>query len=206
MKTKAAQSELIETVDTDIAIARIESEEDVQSLIGEMKECLTVTVDAIRRLGAIVRRLEELKFDFSELRIPNMDYFRKIGHGRMLPEVFVSLAGKPNLLRKVSNVMIQEQQHIVDGKPVKVMLRGGDFMLAAPSDMTFDQIRQVFAADHIRNDSEQAAWLIDRDQKVTPTATASPVMLDRKRHGIVVGDTFISATDLAGYLGSLAER
>ena len=206
MKTELMGNDTIETVDTDIAIARIESEDDVQSLIGEMKECLSITVDSIRRLGAIVRRLETLGVDFGEIRIPNMDYFRKIGHGRMLPDVFVRLAGSPNLLRKVSNLTLQDQQHIVDGKPIKVMLRGGDFMMATPTDMTFEQVRQVFAVDHIRSDSEQSAWLIDKSQKRTPTATASPVMLDRKRHGIVVGETFISATDLAGYLGSLAER
>ena len=190
----------------DYELVRISAEIDPQSLVAELAECMSITVKAIVKIGAIIRRLEILEFDIGALKLPNLNYFRRVAHGKMIPELFVSLVGAPIVLRKVSYLPIPDQQRIASGKPVKVILRGGDHMLIRVDDLTNEQARQVFASDHIRSDSQQAAWLVERSQKVTSVASASVVMIDRKRHGIVVGDTFISATDLAGYLGSLAEK
>lgn len=188
-------------------LARIAGESDTGRLVAELTECMSVTVQSIIKIAAIVRRLDELEFDIDALRIPNLSYFRKVAHGKMVPELFVSLIGAPIVLRKVANLPLIDQQRIAEGKPVKVMLPGGDHMMLRVEDMTRDQAQQVFAGDHIRNDSQQAAWLIERSQttkaKLIP---ANPVTIDRRRHGIVVGDVFISAADLAGYLGTLAEK
>jgi len=199
---------MIASNDTDNSeLSRIGHESDPQMLVAELTACMAITVQAIVKIGAIIRRLDELKFDIESLKIPNLNYFRKVAHGQMVPELFVSLIGAPIVLRKVANLPLLDQRRISDGMPVKVMLRGGDYMMLRVEDMTREQAQQVFASDHIRSDSQQAAWLIERSQLAKSTAvSASPVMLDRKRHGIVVGDTFISATDLAGYLGSLAEK
>lgn len=188
-------------------ISRIATESDIAALVSELTSCMSVTVHAIVRIGAIIRRLDELEFDVDSLRLPNLNYFRKVAHGKMVPQLFVSLIGAPIVLRKVANLPLIDQKRIADGKPVKLLLHGGDHMMLRVEDMTNDQARQVFASDHIRNDSEQSAWITERSQLAKGSAvSASPVMIDRKRHGIVVGDTFISATDLAGYLGSLAEK
>jgi len=188
-------------------LSRIGDENDPQRLVAELTACMAVTVQAIVKIGAIIRRLDELGFDIESLRLPNLNYFRKVAHGQMVPELFVSLIGAPVVLRKVANLPLLDQRRISDGKPVKVILPGGDHMMLRVEDMTREQAQQVFASDHIRNDSQQAAWLIERSQLAKNTAvSASPVMIDRRRHGIVVGDTFISASDLAGYLGSLAEK
>lgn len=187
-------------------LSRISKEIDTQSLVMELTDCMAVTVHAILKIGAIIRRLDDLDFDMETLRLPNINYFRKVAYGKMIPELFVNLVGAPIVLRKVANLPLIDQKRISDGKPVKVILQGGDHMLLRVEDMTNEQARQVFASDHIRSDSQQAAWIVERSQVAKSKASASPVMLDRKRHGIVVGDTFISATDLAGYLGSLADK
>jgi hypothetical protein len=192
--------------DCDNDLLRINEESNAQSLVSELGECMEVTVRTIMKIGAIIRRLEELGFDIESLRIPNITYFRKVAHGKMIPELFVNLIGAPRVLRKVANLPIPDQRLVADGKPVKLILRGGDHMLVRVEDMTNDQARQVFASDHIRSDSQQAAWLVERSQSIPSAESASAVLIDRKRHGIVVGDTFISATDLAGYLGRLAEK
>jgi|GEM_PF-4528336 hypothetical protein len=188
-------------------IEQINASTDVQVLLSQIHECLTITVHALMKLGAIVRRLEVLEVDVSALRLPNMDYFRRIAHGSMLPEVFVSLAGTPMVLRRVSRLPMVDQREIADGGPVKVMLRGGDHLMVAVSDLTTKQIKQVFAADHIRSESQQVAWLVEFDsQKLLPDAERPVVMLDRRRNGIVVGDVFVSAGDLAQYLGDLSRK
>jgi hypothetical protein len=204
--TSALERPIAESDIEDYELGRISVENDPQTLIAELSECMAITVKTIVKIGAIIRRLEALEFDIESLKLPNINYFRRVAHGNMIPELFVSLVGAPMVLRKVSNLPIPDQQRIASGKPVKVILRGGDHMLIRVDDLTSEQARQVFASDHIRSDSQQAAWLAERSQNVTSAVSASIVMIDRKRHGIVVGDTFISATDLAGYLGSLAEK
>jgi len=188
------------------AIARIELENDVPALLAEMRECLAITVATLAKLGAIIRRLESLDVDVLELKIPNMDYFRRIAHGVMLPEVFVSLSGCPMVLRRVSRLPLVDQQRVVDGERVKVMLRGGDCLMVAVQDLTAKQARQVFAIDHFRSESQQVAWLVEQDQQVKKAVDPPEVLLDRKRNGIVCGDVFLSAAELAGYLGDLAKR
>jgi len=188
------------------SLEQIKSEHDVQSLLSQMNDCLALTADSIMKIGAIVRRLEQLEVDVSSLRIPNMDYFRRIAHGSMLPGVFVSLAGSPLIMRRVSRLPIPDQQKIVNGEPVKVILRGGDHMMISVDNMTTKQTKQVFAVDHIRSDSQQAAWLVADEQSIPANTERPPVMLDRRRNGIVIGEVFVSASDLAKYLGDLAEK
>lgn len=186
---------------------RIAEDDDVQSLLSQLHECLAMTVGSIVKLAAIVRRLELLEVNVVELRIPNMAYFRKIAHGGMLPALFINLAGSPQVMRRVSRLPIPDQQKIVDGESMKVMLRGGDHLMISVTDMTGSQVTQVFAGDHIRSESQQVAWLVEHSQRAEVQKVPSPpVMLDRKRHGIVVGDVFVSASDLAAYLGDLAKK
>jgi hypothetical protein len=187
-------------------LSRIGDESNPQVLVTELTACMAVTVQAIVKIGAIIRRLDELGFDIESLRLPNLSYFRKVAHGQMVPELFVSLIGAPIVLRKVANLPLFDQQRISDGKPVKVILPGGDHMMIRVEDMTREQAQQVFASDYIRSDSQQAAWLVEKSQVVGSRKADAPVMLDRRRHGIVVGETFISASDLAKYLGDLANK
>ena len=200
-----SEASVVETSEVCGDLSRIDSESDIQSLLSEMVECVSVTVFSIVKIGAIIRRLEELEFDINSLNLPNVEYFRKVAHGSMSADVFVKFAGLPVMMRRIASLPMPDQKMLVDGKPLKVMLRGGDHLLIAANDMTTDQVRQVFASSHIRSDAEQVAWLVDRSQKCDVPAP-SAVTLDRRRHGIIVGDTFISATDLAKYLGRLAER
>jgi hypothetical protein len=194
------------TID-DSELSEISTETDTKLLVDQLVSCMSVTVQAIKKIALIVRRLDELDFDIESLRLPNIGYFRKVADGKMVPELFVSLIGAPIVLRKVSNLSILDQKRITEGQPVKVMLHGGDHMMIRVKDMTNEQARQVFAHDHIRNDQQQAAWLVERSQMAKGTAVAaSPVTIDRRRNGIVVGDVFVSANDLASYLGALAAK
>jgi len=76
-------------------LSRIGDENDPQRLVAELTACMAVTVQAIVKIGAIIRRLDELGFDIESLRLPNLNYFRKVAHGQMVPELFVSLIGAP---------------------------------------------------------------------------------------------------------------
>jgi len=188
-------------------LKRIENENDVQKLMAQLHKCLTLTVENMVKVGAIVRRLDEMELDLSSLGIPNVALFRRIAHGGMLPEVFVNLSGTPRIMRKVSCLPIPDQRAIVKGTSLKVMLRGGDHMLIAVADMTDGQASQVFARDHIRSDSQQSAWLHENEQRAEMKKAKPPeVMVDKRRHGITIGDVFLSADDLVKLLGQLAKK
>lgn len=189
------------------SIARIESENDPEKLLDELRQCLAISVETLLRLGAIIRRLETIGIDVFALEIPNFNYLRRIAHGQMMPELFIELAGMPGLLRKVSTLPLPDQKKIADGRPLKVMLHGGDHLLISPKDMTPSQVQQVFGRQGLRSEAQQVAWMTDRQQELSRKSVPRPeVELDRKRHGIRVGETFLSANDLAGYLAQLAAK
>jgi hypothetical protein len=171
-----------------------------------MRRCLAITVGTVLKIAAIVKRLEELNFNLRELNVPNLEFFRKVSQGAVVPEVYVNFIGMPAIMRKIASLPVGDQKKITDGKKLKVMLRAGDFVMVSAEEMTNAQSKQVFASDHIRNDSEQAAWLIERDQHAETVTPSDPIMVDRKRNGIVVGELFISARELATFLGRLAEK
>lgn len=189
------------------SIEQIEGETDVEKLTQGLLSCVALTVRTLVLLGVYIRRLETLGADVLNLRVPNMGYFRRIAHGQLLPEVFIELAGTPHLLRKVSLLSVQDQETVNNATPLEVLLPGGDHLLVAPKDMTFSQVRQVFANGSIRSKPQQAAWLADQQQQAA-LAKRPPleVAVDRKRNGIRVGDLFISAGHLAGYLAQLATK
>lgn len=119
----------------------------------------------------------------------------------------MGLAGYPQVLRMASRLPIKDQQHIADGQAVKLMLIGGDHLMVKPCDMTAEQRSQVFSTNSIRTEAQQIAWLTQRQQSRSCKAAPRPdVLLDRRRHGIVVGEVFIGAEALAGYLADLAKR
>src|SRR5262249_29670086 len=67
-----------------------------------------------------------------------------------------------------------------------------------PLDLEPEEIRQAFAADHIRSVQEQAAWLSRRTPpKLTKIPGAvGPMKLDPERGGVIVHRTFISKEDM----------
>jgi len=189
------------------SIRRIESNEDSTALVAELHECLALSTNSLIRLAVIINRLEDLGVDIISLQIPNMNYFRKIASGQFMPELFIECSGSPGLLRKLSSLPISDQKRIADGSALKVILQGGDHLMVAPKDMTPSQIRQVFGTEGIRSDSQQAAWIVDSQQaKAFKRIPRPAIQIDRRKNGIVVGETFLSASDLAGYLSQLTAK
>lgn len=188
-------------------LLRIEQENDTKRLTDEMFQCLTLSVQTLIRLGAIIRRLESLGIDVVAFEIPNMNLFRRVAHGQMIPELMLEMGGSPRLLKKVACLPITDQRRIANGGAVKVLLDGGSHLMLQPANMTSQQVSQVFGNGSIRNESQQAAWLVENRQKQSQKIAPKPdVELDRRHRGIRVGEVFIGVADLAGYLAQLATK
>lgn len=179
--------------------------EDIATLRKDLIRTLSVTVEQIVRLAAIVRRLEELGDDLSDVELSLLPQLRKVAYGQLLPDLVLELQGRPSLLRKVSALPLPDQRKIATGVPLKVMQGDGDHRLVPPLKLTDSEVSQVLGDDHIRDEGEQASWLRDRESRTrTPEKhNRSEVYVDMKARGIRVLDVFIPASDLAHYLSQL---
>jgi len=190
-------------------VAAIEQMQDCLELRKMMIDALSLSVEQIIRLAAIVRRLEELGDDLSDMNFTLLPQLRKVAYGQVLPELVVNLIGKPLLLRKACALPIPDQQRIAADDALKVMESGGDHRMVPVSKMSGRDINQVFGPDCIRDDAEQASWLREKANAKPPTEAKwdrEKIYLDRRRQGLVVGKRFIPASDLAHYLSQLTEK
>lgn len=178
----------------------------------QLRELLTrsmgITLNALIESAAIIKRLEELGDDLSDLRdscIPNL---RKIACGQLHPEVYRRLFGRPSILNRVASLPIPDQEMIAKGKPIEVSVvhpdgRMDSTALTLAEDMEPLTAQQVFAPGKIRNQVEQIAWL--RARSIPRPRPAGPaVSLDRKRKGIhCESHSFVSLADMRDYVEQL---
>ena len=157
-------------------IKAIRAIKDVKRLKAMLLERLTLHVENVAELAAIIVTLEEQGEDLSEYQIALLPDLRRIGYGQVLPELFVMLhrelenwSTAQKLLRRASRLPIPDQKRIAEGKPIKVMEASGDHRLIQPLKLTTDEIDQVFASDHIRDDAEQAAYLREKEGRRLPS-------------------------------------
>jgi hypothetical protein len=178
----------------------------LEVLKARLINCLGVTLENVLRLAAIVKRIDELGFEVS-ISSAVLPYIRKIAHGQLMPELFVTLQGDQVLLDKAMCLSIPEQKLIAENKPIRVMEIGGDHRKVPPMSMTRREIKQVFGRGAIRNDSEQIGWL--RDQQATRTIDhehQDSVFIDRKRKGIIINGKFLSVVELESYVRELSKK
>ncbi len=188
-------------------LARIGSLDSVQELRGLLVEAMSVTVEKVVQVAVIVRRLEELGDDLSDIEISILPNIRKVAYGQVAPELIVGLQGRPALLSRAVALPLPDQQSIATGKPLKVYEAGGDHRMVPPLKLTNTEVQQVFAKDHLRDAAEQASWLRERTQQRTPKRVDDDeVYLDHKRQGIWIGKRFIPMDDMAHYLSQLASK
>mgnify|MGYP003148623940 CR=1 FL=1 len=186
-------------------IKAIEVSEDTSWLLARFEEKFTLTVEAVRELAAIVKRLDELDVEL-EINPKILAHFRKVAYGQVIPELVANLQGSPALLNRASMLPLPDQQRIANDEPIQLALLSGDHRAVSPSEMTPRELRQAFNKSAIRTNSEQVGWLRDEQIKTQAKTRAKPaIALDGKRKGIVVGDVFISTKDMLGYLNQLSK-
>lgn len=189
-------------------LSQIQQSTDVNWLMEQLRGSIESSVRHVIIMAAIVRQLEELGHPV-EIQIAALPYLRKIAYGNMSAELYVALEGDNLLLSKASALPSPDQEAIARNAPIKVMDAGGDHRMVPPLDLTRDEIFQVFDNGKIRSDAEQIGWLKSRKEKEARKSIGEgeiTVTLDKRRGGIVVAGKFLSATELAHYLGELSKR
>lgn len=180
-----------------------------EQLKEELAKQLELSAGHLLRLALIVQVLENRGEDLSELRIGLIHHLRRIASGQVLPEVVVRFSGSPALLNIVSRLPLTEQQDLASGQPVRLVVptpEGGyTHRLADPLLLTREQMTQVFAMDHRREDSEQILFLEAR--RLTPPKEKPKVIgkikVDRKNKTLYVKRTALPVSDVVEALADL---
>ena len=178
---------------------------DIPQLRMELTECLDTTRRTVIRMAAIVRRLEELGEDLSDLKLSVLRYIRRIAYGQMDAEVLVKFQGSPRILRIVSNLPLPDQQKLIESESVELLTGdGGDRRKVPLLAMSGSEFRQAFSYDGIRDDAEQMSWLRNNKPSVV-NHDKTRLMVDRDRGGLVFGSRFFSQAEILEALRRLNE-
>ena len=197
--------------------------EQRQARIEELKErlvgALAVTAQKFVEVGEILRELDDLGADTSDLKMWWIHYVRKVAYGQLLPGLVVRYFGNRKLLGIAASLPLHEQRLLASGEGVKLLTYSPDGQLALPDgkpnnlmvqplDMTKDQLRQAFASDHIRSLEEQAAWLADKRTKAKgpKPEKVGKFNVDRARGGATHRGEFITLDELLAVVRELRQK
>jgi hypothetical protein len=157
-------------------------------LFKRLKRLLQVTRESIAEMAALIYEYEKAGKDMElvkEIVPPGLlRTLRRIGGGQMLAEVYMNFEGC--VQGKIAAIPLVDQKHLINGGTVKLMLAGGDHLLVSPAKMEPEQVRQVFANGHIRDDSEQINWLLSHAKPAEPVEIHEVAMVNRKKGTLVV--------------------
>lgn len=180
-----------------------------EQLREELAGCLRVTATNFARLALIVKALEDRGEDLSALKIPILHHLRRVACGQVLPEVLVRFAGSPSLITIVGNLPLPDQKAIAEGQPVRLVVYGADgnrtHRLADPLHLSPEQVRQVFARDHVRTDAEQCLLLDQKRERsrLPRPESAGRLKLDHDDQSARIGRYVIPLADLEAAVKAL---
>lgn len=109
------------------------------------------------------------------------------------------LWGGGNAAGALKRLPLSQQSKSLD-RGVEVLAADGSALLVKVEDMTNAQIKQAFASDHLRNLSEQRAWLESKRQKDTEPPSVEMPYEVRKGRLVVNEPTTFTRQDIARIL------
>jgi len=181
----------------------------VDDLRRMLAEGMQETADSIRRVAMIVRELEDRGEDLTDLKLSMLTHLRRVAYGQLAAEAVVRFGGYPLLLQKISQYPLPDQRRLASGHAIELaVVTDGkiDYRKADPLHLSGEQVRLVFANDHIRRPEEQAAILSDPAK--TPVKRrvrqVKRIKIERERGGLIVGRAFVSHADVLSALAELA--
>jgi hypothetical protein len=126
-----------------------------------------VSAQETAQLAEQVRLAEARGVDFSPVSHGTLNHLRRIARGDELPEVAANFlfTGRRALAHRIGKLALPEQQRLVSGGKVALVVSEGrrrTSRMVDPLDLIGHQISQVFAADHVRTEDEQAAVIEGR--------------------------------------------
>lgn len=174
-----------------------------EELRRELAQSLQLNARQLLHLAAVWRVLESRGEDLNDLRSGMGAYLPMIASGRLAANAVVKFAGQPTLLRAMLDLPLDQQQEIVNDKPLPVLgldTAGDTRVTHLPAySLTAAQVRQVFGPARIRDEREQEAVLVQtvtRKKAAPSAAPRSRMRYDAQSDQLVVGRTRIAVASL----------
>lgn len=176
------------------------------------------------RFANLAEHLFELALLVSTMReagdeLPSMaedlaDDLSRIAALQMIPEVYTiyGKSARRSLYNAIRALPIADQERLCHGARIEVVLKqpdgSWDKQRLSPSEMSSQQLRQVFAGGHIRNEREQKNWLRARERAPSPprSVKVGNLEIDRDRIGAKLGRHFIPLADLEAAVKALKQK
>lgn len=156
------------------------------SRIEQLQHAIFTGIESWRHAGALlVSILEEdglslaMISERSDLPLDVLAQLEKIGRNQLVPQLL--LAEYP-AARKLERLPMSEQERLMI-EPVEVMImKDGkpDTLHVAVRHLTGSQVRQVFAANHVRTLAEQRQWIESQKPEQQTVKVESPYIITRK--------------------------
>lgn len=177
----------------------------------ELDKARKETAENLLRLAVLLRICEERKYEVEGIPINFRQRLLRVAYGQAVPDLLAGFWSRPFLFDRISRLPIPDQQRIAADKPIAVVERddqGVTHRLLAPSQMDDDQIKQVLAGDHIREDqAEQLRWIDQQNQKrekTRATKPRGPYEIDAKHRVVIIHQPIkLHARDLLKMLEEL---
>lgn len=158
---------------------------DSAKLAERLREAMSLTVRGITVAAAAYKLLDERDAVPDGIGHSTRRMLLAVAENRMLPELAIDFAGRKRLTARAELLPIKEQRQLVDDQPVRVAVGDGDARMVRPSQMDDRMIKQVFAQDHIRDESEQRTWMQTNPVKTPAIAGAFSGIVINKRQGYI---------------------
>jgi hypothetical protein len=185
-----------------------------EDLRRELARQMELTADHLTRLAQIVKTLEDRGEDLSDLKIGMLHHLRRIASGQVLAEVVVRFAEYPLLLARIGVLPLADQQRIIS-EPLRLTVVSADgtmgHRLVDPLKLTREQVGQIFAKDHIRDEQEQILILESQKQKSAltakpKTANFGKIRVNYRDKTVMVGRYTIDVPNLLSALAEIREE
>lgn len=172
--------------------------------LAALREAVSSAITKLQEAAAIYAAMVAAGDDVAALPPHLRQALVRIHERRMLPEVYTELGGR--LRQRVAMLPLPEQQRVLAGEPVELLVQAGDTEHIEPRDP-----RCLTPEEALQAISEQGRWRTLDEQRVylaqtrKATRPALPIRVLPRAGGVVVeAGTFLSQDDLRRLLAQLA--
>lgn len=132
--------------------------DNADALLDALKDCASNVLRNLERMGAILRRLDELGVEVA-IDHALLPYIRMIANGQLSASCFIACGADPELLQKAVTLPPSVQEKIANDEPFNILNADGTSRAVRPSEMERREVSQVFASGRVRSEDEQQKWL-----------------------------------------------
>ncbi len=158
---------------------------------------LTFTAQALTAMGAawqeLIRRGEDLEDLRNELRVGLPRTLPLIASGRLAAESVIAFAGRPQILRCLEGLPLEEQRRLADGAPIPIYLPSESEPQSLPiSRVPAFALRLAISDGMIRTPAEQRLAIRKSESKKKKKSSRKyNIVVDREEQTLSIGKATI---------------